>query len=201
VKIAGMVVWVLTAGIGIYLLAAGVAAQRQAAGRRRPAGSGSAGGAGGPEGGRAGPGGGGALPAAGERADPLAPSPDGATVVGAAALASITAPGGDAAPGGGPAPEESPLLEFMHPLLALTGLTFWIFFVMTDDRLFAWIAFGVVVATVLAGLSWAVLTRRAAGQAGREQAAFPARLLMIHGLAAACTFALVVISAITAAHA
>jgi hypothetical protein len=38
-------------------------------------------------------------------------------------------------------------------------------------------------------------------RAGREQAAFPVRLLMIHGLAAACTFTLVVISAITAAHA
>ena len=139
------------------------------------------------------------LPPAGERADPLAPGPDGATVVGAAALASITAPDGGAAPGGGgPGAGESPLLEFTHPLLALTGLTFWIFFVMTDDRLFAWIAFGVVVATVLAGLSWALLTRRVARRAGREPAVFPAHLVMIHGLAAACTLALVVISAIIA---
>ena len=138
---------------------------------------------------------------AGERADLLAPGPDGATVVGAAALASITAPAARTAPGrSGPEAEGSPLLEFMHPLFALTGLTFWIFFVMTDDRLFAWIAFGVVVATVLAGLSWAALTRRAARRPGRERAAFPAYLIMIHGLAAACTVTLVVISAITAAH-
>ncbi len=170
-KIAGMVVWVLTAGIGIYLLAAGIAAQRQTAGLRRSATAGPA-----DAGGRArrddvGPAVGGAvLPPAGERADPLAPGPDGATVVGAAALASITAPDGGAAPGGGgPGAEESPLLEFTHPLLALTGLTFWIFFVMTDDRLFAWIAFGVVVATVLAGLSWAWLTRRVARRAGRRR--------------------------------
>jgi len=122
-------------------------------------------------------------------------------VLGAPALASITAPGGGAAPGGGgPEAEGSPLLEFTHPLLALTGLTFWIFFVMTDDRLFAWIAFGVVAATVLAGLSWAMRTRRAA-RAGREPVAFPPHLLMIHGLAAACTLTLVVISAVTAAHA
>jgi hypothetical protein len=94
--------------------------------------------------------------------------------------------------------EGSPLLEFTHPLLALTGLTFWIFFVMTDDRLFAWIAFGVVVATVLAGLSWALLTRRVARRAGRKPAVFPAHLVMIHGLAAACTLALVVISAVIA---
>jgi hypothetical protein len=209
-----MVVWVLTAGIGIYLLAAGITAQRQAAGLRRPVGARPAGGggepgSGGPAGGgpadgeRAGggPGGGTALPPAGDRADPLASGSDGATVVGAAALASITAPGDAAAPGGGPAAEGSPLLEFVHPLLALTGLTFWIFFVMTDDRLFAWIAFGVVVATVLAGLSWAVLSRRATRQDGSDPAAFPAHLLVIHGLAAACTVTLVVISAITAAHA
>ena len=138
---------------------------------------------------------------AGMQADVLAPGPDGATVVGAAALASITAPQGGTAPGGGgPEAEGSPLLEFMHPLSALTGLTFWIFFVMTDDRLFAWIAFGVVVTTVLAGLSWAALTRRAARRPGREPAAFPTHLVMIHGLAAACTVTLVVISAITAAH-
>jgi hypothetical protein len=122
--------------------------------------------------------------------------------------------------------EGSPLLEFTHPLLALLGLTFWIFFVMTSDRLFAWIAFGVVVATVLAGLSWVIVTRRTAqrlaaartalradrkpGAAGDGAGAtgsgagaapgFPAHLVMIHGLAAACTLALVVISAATAAH-
>ena len=198
-KIAGMVVWVLTAGIGIYLLAAGIAAQRQTAGLRRSATAGPADAGGGPAD-DVGPAVGGAvLPSAGERADPLAPGPDGATVVGAAALASITAPDGGAAPGGGgPGAGESPLLEFTHPLLALTGLTFWIFFVMTDDRLFAWIAFGVVVATVLAGLSWALLTRRVARRADREPAVFPGHLVMIHGLAAACTLALVVISAIIA---
>lgn len=194
-----MVVWVLTAGIGIYLLAAGIGAQRQAAGWRRSAGAGSPGGGGEPDDG--GPGGA-ALSVASERAGPLAPGPDGATVVGAAALASITTSDGGAAPGGGPGAEGSPLLEFVHPLLALTGLTFWIFFTMTDDRLFAWIAFGVVVATVLAGLTWALATRQAGREpAGAGAAGFPAHLLMIHGLAAACTVTLVVISAITAAHA
>lgn len=164
VKIAGMVVWVLTAGIGVYLLAAGIAVQRQAA-------------------------------------------------------------AGGAVSRGSSAAEGSPLLEFIHPMLALLGLTFWIFFVMTDDRLFAWIAFGVVVATVLAGLSWVTITRRTAlrrdrgpgaagngaGAAGHGAGAsghgasaaghgFPAHLVMIHGLAATCTFALVMISAATAAH-
>jgi hypothetical protein len=102
---------------------------------------------------------------------------------------------------------------------------------MTGDRLFAWIAFGIVVATVLAGLSWVIMTRRAGRlRASRRRAAaraalppdcepgaagdgagatgsgavaapgFPSHLVLIHGLAAACTFALVVISAATAAH-
>jgi hypothetical protein len=236
-----MVVWVLTAGIGIYLLAAGIAAQRQAADRVRRNAAGDGGPA--PVSGSAGrtarqgsgsaPAGGGTrqtaesstgltaagggtrqtaesstgLTAPGGGLDPLAPGPDGATVVGAAALARVTAPEGPA-PAGAPRTEGSPLLEFLHPLLALLGLTFWIFFVMTTDPLFAWIAFGVVVATVLAGFSWALVTRQAerreASRADREPAAagvsFPARLVMMHGLAAACTFALVVISAVTAVH-
>ena len=210
-----MVVWVLTAGIGIYLLAAGIAAQRQPAGGQalprddQPADDGSA------------------LAPVGGGPDALAPAADGATVVGAAALTSGALGSGAAAggPRGGSRAEGSPLLEFTHPMLALTGLVFWIFFVMTDDRLFAWIAFGVVVATVLAGVSWVLMTRRSARQraaahdaesqtaerrdrlpaaSGPEPAApgprFPAHLVMVHGLAAACTFALVVIAAATAAH-
>jgi hypothetical protein len=160
-----MVVWVLTAGIGIYLLAAGIAAQRQLAGDTGAA--------------------------------------------GVVAGGDMGAAGGTAA-GGATAAQGSPLLEFTHPLLAVTGLTFWIFFVMTDDRLFAWIALGVVVAAVLAGLSWVVISRRGArlraarraedGEPGIPGHSFPAHLVMIHGLAAACTLALVVISAATAAH-
>jgi hypothetical protein len=153
-----MVVWVLTAGIGIYLLVTGIAAQRIVAAQRT--------------------------------------------------VAAQRAGGGTATAATAPAAEGSPLLEFMHPMLALLGLTFWIFFVMTGDRLFAWIAFGVVVATVLAGLGWVIIGRVAARRRGRGagsgalsgEAAFPAHLVAIHGLAAACTFALVVIAAATAAH-
>jgi heme exporter protein D len=224
-----MVLWVLTAGIGVYLLAAGIAAQRQVAGRAQPAPGGAA-------------------------LAPVSAAPeqtaDGALVVGAAALASGAVLGSAAvAAGGARDAEGSPLLEFIHPLLALLGLTFWIFFVMTGYRLFAWMAFGVVVATVLAGLSWVAVTRRTAGPrapgartagarapgartarrrtagpraagaraagrrtagpraagrrgGGREAAdhGFPAHLVMIHGLAAACTLALVVIAAVTASH-
>jgi hypothetical protein len=173
VKIAGMVVWVLTAGIGVYLLAVGIAGNRKPAGR--------------------------AQPAAGDRES--APVMAEATVVGAAALASgMVMPGGSVSTGTGAEGGESPLLEFVHPLLALTGLTFWIFFVMTDDRLFAWIGFAVVVTAVLAGLSWLLSSHRGSrgGHAGGP--GFPGHLVTLHGLAAACTLALVVISAVTATH-
>lgn len=169
-KIAGMVVWVLTAGIGVYVLVAGISAQR----RSRPA-----------------------------APDELAPmgagagGHEGATLVGSAALASgavkplASVPGGAAASPGGQAAEGSPLLEFVHPLLALTGLTFWIFFVMTGYRPFAWVSFGVVVAAILAGAGWVFAGRRQRDPAGLR---FPPRLVLLHGAAAVCTLALVVIA-------
>jgi hypothetical protein len=214
-----MVVWVLTAGIGIYLLAAGIAAQRHAGGTRVLPGDGLTPGSQADSGltpSRQADGGTG-LASAGGGSSGLDPAADGATVVGTAALSGGVLGSGVAAggPGGGSrTPEGSPLLEFTHPLLAVTGLMFWIFYVMTDDRLFAWIAFGVVVTTVLAGVGWVLLTRHLARQRPAPPAAtarpdhepgapgprFPAHLVMIHGLAAACTFALVVIAAATAAH-
>jgi hypothetical protein len=165
-----MVVWALTAGIGIYLLAVGFTAQRTD-----------------------------------ERA-PRAPVKTEAPVaMGSAALTVVL---GDERPTGSrPAPEGSPLLEFVHPALALLGLTFWICYTMTHYRPFAWIALGVVVATVLAGVSWEVarrrMTRRHAvapdeGAPARGGTGFPPHLILLHGVAAACTFALVVIAAAAA---
>ena len=150
-----MVVWALTAGIGVYLLAAVIAAHReQAAGRPAPGGS----------------------PAA----------------------SGSPAPGGPAAARGS-APGESALLEFSHPALALTGLAIWIFFVVTSARVFAWAAFGVVVAAILAGLTWAVRGwRQARSASAGGETGVPVRLLLIHGFAAACTVTLVVIAAVTA---
>jgi hypothetical protein len=180
-----MVIWALTAGIGIYLLAAGITAQRTAALARTRAAA-TAGGTPGVAGG-------------------------GAPAVGTQALAAVLG-SRRATP---PPPEGSPLLEFTHPALALLGLTFWIFFVMTGDRIFAWVAFGVVVATVAAGLSWELSRRRTArghaaadpgggGHGGPDGAAdgprFPPHLVLAHGAAAACTFALVVIAAVVAGH-
>jgi hypothetical protein len=160
-----MVVWALTAGIGIYLLAVGIAAQRTRE-RTQPA--------------------------------PAAPAKTEATaVVGSAALAAVLSDERPATTR--PAPEGSPLLEFVHPALALVGLTFWIFYMMSHYRPFAWVGFGVVVATMAAGLSWEAVRRRTArrraGSARPDGTGFPPHLIALHGAAAVCTFALVVITA------
>jgi hypothetical protein len=155
-----MVVWALTAGIGIYLLAVGLSAQRTA-----------------------------------EAAPPRRTAP---AAVGSAALTRMLADEQLTRPR--PKPEGSPLLEFVHPALALLGLTFWIFYVMSGYRAFAWVAFGVVVATVAAGLGWEAVRRRTAKQRpdSSHGTSFPPHLIMLHGSAAACTFALVVITAAAA---
>jgi hypothetical protein len=206
-----MVVWALTAGIGIYLLAVGFAAQRAAAGGQAAA-----------------------VPVTSSRPRRVQPryesvednDPDDAgstdtagagtenvMVTGTAALATVLGgqqvgadrPSADR-PSAAPrsAAEESALLEFLHPALALLGLTIWIFFMVTGDRLFAWIAFGVVVATVAAGVSWEAARRKHARAreraAAQQNTSFPPHLIMLHGLAAVCTFALVVIAAVVAGH-
>jgi hypothetical protein len=205
-----MVVWALTAGIGIYLLAVGISGQRAGAIAQQA-------GADVPRASRArvlpryesvednDPDTGteaeaGSVAEAGSGADA-----ENVMATGVAALATVLEgqrSSGERAGAAGPAAEGSPLLEFIHPALALLGLTFWICFVASGDRLFAWIAFGVVVATVVAGLGWEIARRRTAGR--REDkpggASFPPHLIMLHGAAAACTFALVVIAAVVASH-
>jgi hypothetical protein len=172
-----MVLWVLTAGIGGYLLAVGFAAQRarrEAAEAEAAAGTGRMQtGAAGREAGKAGTGAG-TVPQAGAGRAQMARQmqvvgeqlpQDEAVVMGSAAVLSGVVP--EASVAGGPGPggsraeiEGSPLLEFMHPALALTGLTLWIFYTVSGDRLFAWIGFGIVLAAVLAGVGWATMSKR-----------------------------------------
>ena len=59
-------------------------------------------------------------------------------------------------------PGEHPLLEFMHPALGVTGLACLIAFVITHAPGFAWASFGVVVATIAAGVTWYAVNARAA---------------------------------------
>lgn len=104
-------------------------------------------------------------------------------------------------------PGEHVLLEFCHPALALAGLACWFMFVLVHYRVLAWIALGILVVTIAAGLSWlAAGTRQArTRQAAPESTAgtrwdFPPRLAVLHGLAAAVAITLTVLTAVTAAH-
>ena len=94
-------------------------------------------------------------------------------------------------------PGEHPLLEFMHPALGLVGLGCWIAFVITRFRPFAWIALGVIVVTIAAGMIWYAASARAARPA---RAHLPVRRLAIHGAGAAVTLALAIVTVLAAGH-
>jgi hypothetical protein len=96
-------------------------------------------------------------------------------------------------------PGEHPLLEFMHPALAAIGLGCMIAFVITRFPGFAWGAFGVIVATIGAGLAWFTRSRAAARHQGGGSL-FPPRLIVAHGSAAGLTLVLAVVTALTAAR-
>ena len=99
-------------------------------------------------------------------------------------------------------PGEHPLLEFSHPLLGLIGLGVWFIFVGTHHAPLAWVAFGILVAAIAAGLSWLARNARAARRGERPaRAGFPPRLVLLHGLAASATFVVAVLTALTASHA
>lgn len=113
-------------------------------------------------------------------------------------------------------PGEHSLLEFSHPALALTGLACWFMFVLVGYQLLAWIAFGVLVVTIGAGLGWLARSTRQARQtragpagttapAGRTEPAsprwrFPARLIWLHGLTTAVSITLTVLTALSASR-
>ena len=65
----------------------------------------------------------------------------------------------------------------------------------------AWASFGILVAAIAAGLSWLArnwLATRDGGQ--RAGGGFPPRLVLLHGLTATATFALAVLTALSASH-
>ena len=135
-----------------------------------------------------------------------APAPEDAP-----APAPVLAPAGTAPAGpGGPrpiprvtvhaAPGEHPLLEFSHPALGLVGLGCWFIYVGTRHVALAWVAFGILVVTIAAGLGWlgrsALARRRGTGPAAPSR--FPPRLVLLHGVVAAGTVALAVLTALSA---
>jgi len=92
------------------------------------------------------------------------------------------------------------LLEFAHPASAIVGLGFWLGFTLVHNRVFGWIAFGLVTVTVCLGLTWYTANARAArgeGAPADEPApSFSTRLVMVHGSAAAVTFVLAGLAAL-----
>lgn len=88
-------------------------------------------------------------------------------------------------------------LIFAHPVLATTGLTFWLFFLVNHHALYAWLGFGVLTCSTMLG--FVMLTRWLVGRGGRHargaEQSFPARIVATHGAVGLTTFALVLIAA------
>jgi hypothetical protein len=189
VDIAAMLLWIVTAGAGVYLLASG-----------RPVRAASLG---------------------GEAAE----APDRATVPPSRPVqAGIPQAAIDALAAGARVPPiartrvttqpgQHPLLEFMHPALAIIGLGCWTAYVVTKFPTFAWVSFGVLVATIAAGLTWYTVNRRlsaarsaTAGAAsgvpapGGAARRYPPRRILAHGSAAGLTLILALVTLLISVH-
>ena len=197
--VAALFLWVLTAAAGVSLLSSGRAARDTATSRAPAAG-----------------------PAAGPDHTPAGPAPTDGPPAGPAQTDG--GPAGPAQPAGPSAryaalpltedgrpppgphvkvaapPGEHPLLQFSHPALALTGLGFWLAFVLVHYRPLAWISFGILVVTLGAGLGWLAGNALAARRRQGAARTFPPRLIVLHGLAAAATLALTALTALSAGH-
>ena len=99
-------------------------------------------------------------------------------------------------------PDLRSLLEFAHPASAIVGLGFWLGFTLVHDRALGWIGFGLATATVCLGLTWFTANTRAARRPGSPEGepapSFSPRMVVVHGSAAAVTFVLAALAALTA---
>jgi hypothetical protein len=88
-------------------------------------------------------------------------------------------------------------LIFAHPILATTGLTLWVVFLLSHQVLYAWCGFGVLSASAMLG--FVMLTRWLTGRGGKHargaEQHFPAKIVATHGAVGLTTFALVLIAA------
>ena len=92
------------------------------------------------------------------------------------------------------------LAEFSHPALGITGIAFWMMFTFVHYRPLAWIAFAILVVTGLIGLGWLNSSRRAARKQASGAWSFPPRLAWVHGLVAASSLVLTVLTAVIASR-
>ena len=93
------------------------------------------------------------------------------------------------------------LLEFSHMALAITGIACWMMFTFIHYRPLAWIAFAILVGTLLIGLGWLTTNRHSARRGQSTGWSFPPRLIWLHGLVATCSITLTVLTAVTASRA
>jgi len=95
-------------------------------------------------------------------------------------------------------PSARSLVEFAHPAGGLIGLGFWLGFTLIHNRVLGWIAFGLVAATACVGLGWFTANARAARRADPDRPApsFAGRLVALHGTGAALTVALAALTAV-----
>jgi hypothetical protein len=91
------------------------------------------------------------------------------------------------------------VLVLGHPALAVLALASFVVFLLTRSPVYAWSAFGVLVLVTLLGFT--MLTRWLTGEGGKHardaEQGFPAVAVVTHGLVAALTFVLVLLTAIT----
>jgi hypothetical protein len=179
VAIVALVLWVITAAAGVSLLNTGGAARRRAAeAARAPA------------------------VAAPATAGPAAAAPSAATAARSAAIP--LTPDGKPPPVPHPKvatpPGEHPLLEFSHPMLAITGSACWFMYVFVRYTPFAWISFGILMAAIGLGLTWLIRNTQAATQRASTAWRFPPQLVALHGGAAAIAITLSVLTAVSASH-
>jgi hypothetical protein len=174
--IAVLVLWLFTAGAGLYLLLS------SSLGRARPAGP-------------ADPG--------PQTAPATAPVTQAASVIQPAAARRAARERWDppslvAARQAPILPSARSLVEFAHPAGGLIGLGFWLGFTLVHNRMLGWIAFGLAAATACVGLGWFTANARAARRAdpGRPAPSFAGRLVALHGSAAALTVALAALTAL-----
>jgi hypothetical protein len=99
-----------------------------------------------------------------------------------------------------PLPGLRELAEFIHPLLAMTGFSLFIGYVLTRNWVIGATALGVAVGTAAAGLSWAFVNARNARSGAPDRYALNVtpRLLLIHACGAVITIALTAAAVIVA---
>jgi hypothetical protein len=97
-------------------------------------------------------------------------------------------------------PQFRSLVEFTHPACGITGLAFWLGFTLVHARPLGWIAFGLVALTACIGLAWFTANVRASRRRDPAEPApsFNGRVIALHGAAAALTLTLAALTALIA---